>query len=348
MKKIVATLLAIATCFLLCACGLQKEIGNNKEEENNNSNNSIVFEKVAKDEWAEIFNIAQYQSYLMKIVGSETTEDGYSEEIEVTVQFKNPYFKIVSLTTEGCDKSWSNSDEETAFISGGIEELQTTVYIPNNIRSFYETISNLEDFGYSKFLFEEENNTYSSNMFEGFESVEIKITNDKLDSIVLVKEYCDLDWGDTTERFTLNLFDINNTQKPEIAKSEVVNLISQVKNSINKAIKARKYYQSTDYYDVEQAIDTCDDFLNDLVAQHNNLKFFESSKYSWADYEFDEYEEETYHDIILSCSETRSATMFNKNVNYNEIHLSIENGKIVSVELYQNSAVVCPIYFIYE
>ena len=284
----------------------------------------------------------------MKIVGSETTEAGYSEEIEVTIQFKNPCFKIASLKTEGYDKSWSNSDEETAFITGGIEELQKTVYIPYNISSFYETISNLDDFGYSKFIFEEESNTYSSNMFEGFESVEIKITNDKLDSIVLVKEYCDLDWGDTTERFTLNLFDINNTQKPEIAKSEVVNLISQVKNSINKAIKARKYYQSTDYYDVEQAIDTCDDFLNDLVAQHNNLKFFESSKYSWADYEFDEYEEETYHDIILSCSETRSATMFNKNVNYNEIHLSIENGKIVSVKLYQNSTVVCPICFIYE
>ena len=319
-------------------------------ENSTNNDENFPNQTVKKEEWITLFDSNKYQSYLMKIVGSEITQVGYTDTFEIAVQFKNPYFKIVSLETEGVDEAdgWLNRDESTAFIFGGVEELEKTVYIPHNISSFYETISKLDDLGYSKFIFNADHNTYSSNLFDGFESVEISISNNTLDTIVLTKEYCDYDWGDKTEIYTLKLSDINTTPKPEIPKEEVYNYITEAKDSINDAIETREFYQSLEMYDIDEAISIFNSFLNDLISQNNGIKRFEFSKYSWTNYEFDEYEEETNIDIILTCPETRYVTILSQNVNYDEINLGIENNKITTVQLYSKSSLAFSIYFFYE
>ena len=210
-----------------CACG-EKQITDIPTTEHNITNGLCDIcgyvdatvssgQAFAENEWISAFDNNNYQSYLMEIDGRTTTQSGYSETIKTTIQFNHPYYKIFSLGTEGFDDSdgWINTDESSAFLSGDAEDLQKIGYIPYLISSFYESFSELSDLGYSKFIYNKKTNVYSSNLFDEFENVEITFENNLLSSIIITKEYCDIDYGDTIETYTLKLSDVNSTPKPE-------------------------------------------------------------------------------------------------------------------------------------
>ena len=326
------------------SCGYE----NAENSGNGNSSGNTTAQKLTKDEWVSILDSNQYQSYIMTIKEEKNLEFGYDYTANTSIQYKHPYFQISANGTDKYDGIVDEVYNETIYMDGGVEDLRKNAGIPTVIGTFFESITELEGSGYSKFIFDAESNTYSSGLFDEFDSVIITLENNKIKNIKLSREYTDSDYGTVLESYEIELSNINNTPKPSAPdKKDITQQIKALAPSINSATEARKGYQSSYKYDIEEAKQTFTNLISTFSTDYLTIYKYEEYEYTETDFETNETETGAYTEMVFKLAEKNSVTLMGSEFSYDTIKISIWDGKLETFYCTNDSQMAFSIYFFY-
>ena len=340
-----------------CSCG-EKQSGSVAIVNHSYSNGVCVYcgekldvgeitREVTKDEWISIFDSNKYQNYTLEINNFESHSRGNGKifETNTIIEFRNPYSKITAVSSE----NYGNGNsifitEEIGFSSGGIDAINID-YI---VSKFYEEISGLDDYGYSKFIFNEADGTYSSLVFEDLDSVTISFRNNQIDTIILAREYFDEDYGNVTYLCSLKISNVNNTPKPEAPMARAEEIFNASVDSINDAIEARRYYQSTEVYDLEESVAAFNSWFDTFDFGSCGIERFTLCEFDETYNDIGEHYEYYSVNITIYCTYGTPLNIFGDSIYCEKIYFDIDDGKITSMHFYNGGNEVFAICFIYE
>ena len=313
-----------------CLCGEMQEASIPTKEKT----------EMTLNEWKEAFNLDKYQTFTLEVAESRITtldtESNYDRTI--LAKYSHPY-----MYGETRGEYIYGTEVGAIYYAGGIEIIES---MSDFLTELIYAISLYEDFGFSKFIYDEASGKYKSLILtDMFDSVYISFSGNLIESIQIEKDYWNSYYGDTTEDFLLTISNINKTEISDYDLQEAHNLYKNSISNISLARYAARFNQSSTVYDLDESKSAITNLLNSLnYLSNKNIKVYHNAKLIS---ENEEYDTERYNYLEIEYKNYGSFRIFDNLIYYDTIEIAISDGKIIEVSMMSNSNFTFNIYFGY-